>query len=140
MHMSIPFIFFLNLLYLIGLGALLALNDIEADLVALIDCDTGLQASYMNEIVLTIVASYESKAFDSIEKLYCSSYHFLFLNTVSPLHELQLLKVTGSIQMRGGREQSCEASPLRKGFIEEQILLNVRPRDHLLEDYYTWQE
>ena len=72
----------LNLFYLISLGAFLTLNDIEANLVALIDCDTGLQASYVNEIVLAIVASYESKALDSIEKLYCSSYHCLFLNTV----------------------------------------------------------
>jgi len=73
LHMSIPFIIFLNLLYLIGFGALLALNDIEADLVALIDCDAGLQASHMNEIVLAIVTSYESEALDAIEKLDCSS-------------------------------------------------------------------
>ena len=63
-------------LYFVSLGAFLALNYLEANLVTLIDCDTGLQASYVNKIVLTVVACYESKALDSVEKLYCSIYHF----------------------------------------------------------------
>ena len=70
---------YLKLLDFVSLGAFLALNDIEGYLVTLIDCDAGLQASYMHEIILTVVACYESKALYSIEKLYCSSYHFLFL-------------------------------------------------------------
>jgi hypothetical protein len=66
----------LQLLYFVSLGAFLALNDLEAYLVTLIDCDAGLQAGYVYKIVLTIVACYESKALDSVEKLNCSVYHF----------------------------------------------------------------
>jgi hypothetical protein len=55
----------------------------------------------MNEIVLTIVTSNESKILDSIEKLNCSIYHFYSSIRLDPLEELQLLKVAGSFPSGG---------------------------------------
>lgn len=66
----------LQLLYFICLWALLALGDLEGHLVALIDLDTGLETSYMYEVILAILACDESEVLYAVEKLDCSVYHF----------------------------------------------------------------
>ena len=70
-------------LYLVGLGAFLAIDCIKAYLIALINGDFGLQTSSMYKIVLPIVACDKSKVLYSVEKLHCSSYHFNFSNISS---------------------------------------------------------
>jgi hypothetical protein len=54
----------------------------------------------MNEIVLTIVTSNESKVLDSIENLTVPSTIFYSSIRLDPLEELQLLKVAGSFPFR----------------------------------------